>query len=294
MKKIFAFFAALITIAAAFSGCAKKPANEPDGDSAPVDMGQIYYNNSMTSDTFLVGPDGKKINASEIKFVTNKGEKETEPTNVLEEGKFYEAECGFAYAYVPSVYFDSTNNPEKFAGDQFVDKIIDKESSISTEFIRVNAGDKFGGLTVKSARSVFNSWNADQNYYTGSEIEFDGEITVTGLFTIPPQSEQYPGMVQDMDLHCDGGSEFPLSVEFGSSPEIGFYHSPYQPNTSIYTDFPSIKLGKITDYDLDLDGFGEGSILERAEVTLTDVKLIYGIQGNHVGAYAKLVNVKRL
>lgn len=295
MKKMLAIFTLTAIISAALSGCAKQHTADDDGESEkPVDMGAIHYIDSTESETFLVGLDGKNIKASEIKYLKNKN---YEPTNILDENDFGHAECiGFAYAFKPSVYFDSTIAPDKFSSDGY--SYTGEDTAASSEFIRVNVGDKFGDLTVKSARCVFSNYNVhvdsdDYLGYEGSEIELDGEITLRGRLYIPPRDPKYPGMVQDMQFQGSVENGLPISAEFWHSPELGFCHVP---NSSVftYTDVPEIRLGGYPDYDIDFDGLSEGDINTEVEITITNIKICYGIQGNRSDPTAELVSVKRL
>ena len=61
-----------------------------------------------------------------------------------------------------------------------------------------------------------------------------------------------------------------------------------------YTDVPEIRLGGYPNYDIDFDGLSEGDINAEVEITITNIKICYGIQGNMSEPTAELVSVKRL
>ncbi len=300
MKKYFSILAAAVLL---LTGCTDEKttpdSSEPSeslsfSDPAPesLPVGGITYKGAASGETFLKGLDGKPIEVSEI---TSLADKDYKPTSVLDENNFGKAECnGFAYAFEPAIFYEKSEHPELFDNDVYIGKDAEK----SLEFIRVSTGDKFGSLTVKSARSVFSTANTDPGegyYYEGSEIEFDGEITLTGWLSIPSVNEKYPNVILDMSFDCDDEKKLPLSVNFVCDPEYGgYYHIP-DSRWEIYTDIPEISLGKYHDYDdIDFHGLKEGDGWVKAEITITDVKMKYGIQGYYGPVTAALVNIKPL
>lgn len=289
MKKILAIFTLTAVIAAALTGCHKEELPRLEKVTEPVDLGPVYYNGSAEAETFLTGLDGKKIKASEIKYLKNKN---NAPTTVLDESDFGHAECdGFTYGFVPGVYFDAESSPEKFGSDKL--SYIGEKAGESKEFIRINVGDKFGSLTVKSAKCYFASYilnGEDYLGYSDGELEFDGEITLTGLLEIPEQISAYPGMVLEMNFF--GGTEngIPLSIACWYEPETGYRHIPLDYHRA-YTDVPLLYLGKFPDYSIDFDGLAEGDEA-KVEITVTGLKLFSDLGECH--ATAEIVEVKRL
>lgn len=285
-----------IMLAAVMTACGNSPDRSgSDADkwgSAPESTaaGGITYKGSASGETFLKGLDGKPIEVSEIDSLADKN---YEPTAVLDENNFGHAECnGFAYVFEPSVFFEESEDPELFDNGYYTGE----KGKPVTEFMRVNVGDKFNGLTVKSARAVFSTLNTDLGdgyYYEGSEIKFDGEITLTGWLSIPSVDEKYPNVILDMSFYCDNEKKLPLSVDFVCNPKFGgYYHIPRETIIGIYTDIPQISLGKYPDYDIDFQGLKEGDAWVKAEITVTDVKMICGIQGDGGHVTAKLGNIK--
>lgn len=145
--------------------------------------------------TFLVCPDGAPIFTSEITEIYS-GNEETndkksltlfQAENAARNKRDFKVKCdGFAYGYFPEPSFDRNSLPEAFGGSSGI-----AEYDRSSEFIRVKTGDTFGTLTVKNACSYFNTnWNltALSNtagaYYSGSLIEYDGEIELSGYASV--------------------------------------------------------------------------------------------------------------
>lgn len=283
MKK----YMAIIITAALLAGLAGCDKHTDSGDSSGtvsemVFVGEVTYNGSTIAETFLTGLDGKAITAAEI---TRLAVKDSKADGVLDETDFERAECdGFAYAFKPSVYFDKSLNPEMFSEDVFIG-----EEDNSTEFARVNVGDKLGGLTVKSARTVFSAVNMNDAYYEGCEIELEGEITLTGELSIPMEMKDYP-YKYNLPMTFKPES-FPISVDF-HAVNGEFYHY-ISSGIGTYSDAPTIALGTLRDCDIDLDGMSDG-FTYRAQITVDNVKMCCGIQGYAGRVEANLLNVKRL
>ena len=291
-SKFLAFLTAAAASSVILTGC--KSAKPRNFEEERVDMGPVYYNGSTETETFLTGFDGRKIKASEIDYLlekTGRNKKDLKQTNILNEKSFCHAECdGFAYGFVPGVYYDKENDPDKFGGDFY----IGEKTGESKEFIRINVGDKFGELTVKSATTYFGAWIEDGADFTGcdgSELEFDGEITLTGILDIPPQNPAYPGMILDMTFQSGLENGLPLSLGFFRESGLEPTHYPLD-GYNVYTDVPEISLGKFTDYGIYFDGLDEGDSA-RVELTVTNVKL-HGRGRGFQPAPAEIVNVKRL
>lgn len=284
--KTFAVVWATVVLIAGLAGC--KHEEVPTGSTESWEKLDVTYNGSTTAETFLIGLDGKAITAAEITLLTDKNSKQTA---VLDENDFERAECdGFAYAYVPSVYYDKETNPEMFnLNNMFIGDEIK-----STEFMRVKVGDKFGGLTIKSARTVFRVNDTNSTYYEGSEIEFDGEITLTGTLVmpnVPPLNAPYPDAETPIRLDVTKETAFPLAVGF--TFENGkFYHN--FDIYDVYTDIPGIWLGKFSEYNnIDFGGLSWCDSTA-AEVTVNNVRVSYGIRGAAIGISANILNIKRL
>lgn len=295
MKKIFALItlaAVIVTSTSLLTGYKTIKSRGSEGDSGPVDMGPIYYNGSTEGETFLIGLDGNKIKASEIKYLLNKNFK---PTNILDENDFRQATCeGFTYAFKPSEYTDSTIEPDKFINNGY--DYIGERTAASSDYFRVNVGDKFGGLTVKSAKCNFNAYTLNKEEYLGynrGELEFDGEITLTGTLVIPDRLPQYNNMVMEMKFYSELENGIPLSLECSYRPEFGadIQHGVHE-QYKTYSDIPHLDLRKITEYDLDFDGLSHGDSA-RVEITVTGLRLFANLN-DPCYAYAELVDIKRL
>lgn len=277
MKRFASIIVTTIFIAG-LAGCNKSADLEDPSDtvSESVFVGEVTYNGSTTAETFLMGLDGKAITTAEI---TRLIVKDSKMDGVLDETNFEWVECdGFAYAFKTRAYLNESANSE----------IINKDDNL-TEFIRVNVGDKFGGLTVKSARTVFSAVNLNDAYYEGSEIELEGEITLTGELSIPMEVEHYPYPYNPPMTFKP--NSFPISVDF-NAVNGKFYHY-VVPGLGSRSDIPTIGLGTLRDCNIDLDGMSDG-FTYTVQITVDNVKMCCGIQGDAGGIDANLLNVKRL
>lgn len=282
----------LATVLTACSGSREQSSSNSDqgnSNSESSTIGKITYKGATSGETFFIGLDGKPIDVSEITALTNK---KYEPTAVLDKENFSRAECnGFAYAFEPNIMFEEKSNPELFANGFYVGE----ETQPVSDFVRVNVGDKFNGLTVKTAKTVFNAFNSNKSkgYYEGSELEFDGELVLTGWLTIPPLDDKYPDLVLDMTFDCDADNKLPLSSIFCYDQDQGFYHCPSL-RYGIFSDIPTIFLGEYRDCNVDFQGLTEGDTLVRVQIIVSDLKMVCGIQGDYGSVTATLVDVKLL
>lgn len=69
----------------------------------------------------------------------------------------------------------------------------DVPETVTHEYRRYNVGDVIGGLTLKECRTTFDSYlgNSVPRYFGGGEAYFDGEITMSGVCCVVPETEGY-------------------------------------------------------------------------------------------------------
>lgn len=149
--------------------------------------------------TFLIGLDGEPVYTSEISEIYNFDRETLEyiRTETLDRESFSRGVCeSFTYGYIPRMFVNFIDNPELFEDSDKTGFYFycGEELPDSGEFIRINVGDKFGDLTVKTARSVFDRrWNGFDEFYGSGYIEFDGEVELTGYVNVVNDSEFYLG-----------------------------------------------------------------------------------------------------
>lgn len=318
MKKITAIICA-IAMLAAFTGCDNKetsgsvPENTESstGNSAPENTQDSTGNSEGTSEstdnsdstpessapeenkgepTFLTCVDGTVIYTSDITSLNNDDAKddtvELPLIEELDEERFineaYSVICdGFAYAFTSKNSFNPVENPESFQSHETFDEYIGEEIAPSSEYFRVKPGDKFGELTVKSAKTTFYA-----NYcsyegkdiigaytYSGS-IEFDGELELTGFIRVLEANEGYDEggtMIFVPDNECM--DKIPL-IMYKVNDENGMVQHYLMCNFDgiAYNELNRFTFGNIRDYnDIDLDGLEIGERFTRVKITVGDI-----------------------
>lgn len=262
---------------------------ESSGDSAPESSDSSESSESVSDvpekrqpdgePTFLKGLDGKPIYTSEITQITayDLEKREEIPTDKLDPENFSALCEGFTYVYIPRPSVDFMANPELFemSEDGKYHYYIGEELPDSYEFTRVNVGDKIGGLTVKSASSYFkpSGYEGSEQYYAHGNIEFEGELELTGFVIVDEEHELYPGTGGNTFFYPDSASsvkipraQFDLDLEndkarhYVSSVENSFY--------GWYGDGGSLFLGNIADFDSELR---EGDMYVKVRVAVGDI-----------------------
>lgn len=237
--------------------------------------------------TFLKGLDGEPIYTSEITQITayDLEKREEIPTDKLDPENFSAVCEGFTYVYMPRPSVDFMSDPELFKADESGERYeyIGEELPDSYEFTRVNAGDKIGGLTVKSASSYFkpSGYEGSEQYYAHGNIEFEGEVELTGFVVVTEEHPLYPENGGKIFFYPDSASsvkipraQFDLDLEndkarhYVSSIENSFY--------GWYGDGGSLFLGNIADFDSELR---EGDMYVKVRVAVGDIKWDSGSLG---------------
>ncbi len=331
MKK---FCTTLLTtvLLVSLTGC--KPNEEsPDTTNSPGDSSAITdsSDNSGNSDnsstpesepepqkpagepTFLICPDGTPVYTSEIREVYTgsefSGNKETLTFEQAEqyaracEGEFNVKCEGFAYGFIPERALNRVDNPEMFKeagngnGFDFIGEELDKYGygKLSTDFIRIKTGDKFGTLTVKSAYTLFGNNHFQKEfdetpgaYISGGAIEFDGEVELTGYVNVWEDSD-YQGSGGTMVFFPDGESSMKIPViSFGYSEEhVKGHHRGERSSNGYFGDW-DCTLGNMSEVECDTSGLHKGDVFVKVKITADNVT------SGHGGVRLKLKNIEVL
>lgn len=258
--------------------------------------------------TFLTAPDGTPIYTSQITEIY-KGSEEggTKETITLEEAERmaregdvdFTVKCdGFAYGYIPkkavNAYDDPTLFKEYESGSgsyEYLGDDYDNETGYgkySTEYIIIKPGDKIGGLTVKSAYTLFRGnelWNGNTMieprelfgrpgaYLFGCSVEFEGEVTLTG----------YADITSINSFYGTGGDTL-FFPDKDSSPLLPCFSYGTHPDTDKICHFPSLggfgfffgdwwlNLGNIFEMDCDTSSLHAGDEHVKVKTVLSDLK----------------------
>lgn len=244
--------------------------------------------------TFLIGLDGKPIYTSELTHVsiTENGEERETAFSELSESDDFSVTCdGFAYAQLPNgKNYNSAYEPGMFKDDLYRGEDLINENPIN----RIEVGDTICGLTVKSARTIFKQGNYPQNffdkYFSRCEVEFSGEVTLTGYADVTMYSEFYLDASGDMSFNADKESDVLPIISFcawGKNDRL--YIHPYTSQKYLYNDSVCIELGNINEMDADHD-FDYGESRVRVKITIDNIRM----QSDSMSIQAHLKSIERL
>lgn len=260
--------------------------------------------------TFLTCVDGTVIYTSDITSLNNDDAKddtvELLPIEELDEERFineaYSVICdGFVYAFTPKIAFNPVQNPDKFQSYEDIYEYIGDEAAPGSEYYRVEPGDKFGELTVKSAATSFyanyssyEGKNINGAYTFSGSIEFDGELELTGYVRVSEANEGYDegGEIRFVpDNECI--DKIPV-IKYEVNEDNGAvqHHTRGNFNSTAYNDINLFSLGNIRDYsDIDLDGLEVGERFTHVKITIGD---IVSSGGSLSDIDAKLLGLKKI
>lgn len=303
MKKL-AYLAAFAFILANFTACKRSEqakAQSPESVAASVIEGSTEDETRAADEemipegepTFLTGPDGCPIYTSELTRYQDlsefHGTHEQFPLEQFNKQTFKsrdilcdlpEVVCeGFAYAFIPRFNINYSEAPDKF--EEFDDvslRYIGDPLPDGNDYFRIKVGDMFDKLTVKSACTTFNYYNAigvdDPDsipglYLAGAEIQYEGEVEMTGCIQVL-ETVGY-STAGDMNFYPDGKcvSQIPAALyctEYGN-PERGVFYMAAE-SWGSYGYLNEITLGNMNDYDIDFDGLKPGDKNVRVKVTI--------------------------
>ncbi|MDE7230443.1 MAG: hypothetical protein K2N56_08190 [Oscillospiraceae bacterium] len=269
------------------SGSSDIPSSSDNSDSAPEPQ------KPDGEPTFLTAPDGTPIYTSQITKYQDPGRRpdgthEQYPLDTFSRETFSDlARCpevvceGFAYAFIPRFNVNVSEAPDKFTESFGIQEYSGEELPPSNEYFKINVGDKFGGLTVKSAESVFSYMNGFgiENaesihgiYLSDAVIEYEGEVEMTGCIQVM-RTEGYE-TEGNLWFYPDGGcvSKIP-SARYGfddGNRELGVFHYASS-GFGAYGELNQIVLGNMYDYgNVDFDGLKPGDTFVRVKITIKD------------------------
>ena len=245
--------------------------------------------------TFLTCVDGTVINTSDITLLQGTV---YDIDNKLEEFAIedfskerflngdYSVTCdGFAYAFTSKDSFNPVQNPDLFQVKEHFEKLelkeyVGEKIAPSSDYYRVEPGDKFGELTVKSAETVFYSNYSNYEgkgiygaYMYGGTIRFDGELELTGFVRVSEANEGYDegGEIRFVpDNECV--DKIPI-IKYEVNEDSGAVQHSLTGNwdSNAYNDINRFSLGNLHDYDIDLDGLEVGERFTRVKITIGNI-----------------------
>ena len=325
MKKKLAIMA-LAAVLMLGTGCSKAPSESDSVSDDISDVPPVSYAPPSGSDsdvskdkgepTFLICPDGTPVYTSEITAVFTGSDEEGDRHDItLEEAERFAREggdftvicSGFVYAYIPENAFNRIDNPDLFNIDDDVIGLFSigdtqyfgytgEEISPSTEFIRLEAGDRIGSLTLKSAAVYFGNAPGNMdirefsdkpgNFLRGCSAEFDGELELSGYLSVSPFNELY-NMGGNITFYPDSKSCAKLPMADGRwDRELGsFVHKPFAVSDGYYGDF-RLDFGNINELTVDTGTLAYGDSLIKATVKIGDIRFefnpVYSMTMQHM------------
>ncbi len=292
-----------------------KPGNSDNSDSSTASESVPEPPKPAGEPTFLTCPDGTPIYTSEIsevyKGAEEWGNKEAitleQAEKFAKDGSDFSVRCdGFAYGSTSERTLNRVDDPEMFkdTGEaksfDFLRGKFDVnefEGEYSTDYTRIEVGDKFGSLTVKNAYTLFTrrTWYEGEDfsdvpgvYLSGCGVEFDGEIEMTGYVIITPVETLY-GEGGDMEFIPDGDSSviLPKFKFFLNKKARCMCHFPYVSARGYCGT--SYDIGNMYKVECDTSGLNPGDSFVKVKIVLDDVKCTSAHLG---GLHAKLKSIE--
>lgn len=182
---------------------------------------------------------------------------------------------GFVYAFTPKTAFNRIQNPDKFRLNEGDYEYVGDETAPSSEYYRVETGDKFGELTVKKAWTTFRAnysnfegKDIDGAYTYAGGLEFDGEPELTGYVPVSRANEGAKiSFVPDNE--CVG--KIPVVKYAVNEESAAVQHYPRETDGVTYGDIDAFLLDIIHDYDVDPDALEEGERFTHVKITIGDI-----------------------
>lgn len=313
-KKILAKTISFMLIAASLTGCANQnqPPENLQGTSTASQTANDTQNSTVTESepnsepqtpsgepTFLLCPDGVPLYTSEITEIYSGSDKNPATFDEAEQGirsvkyehgsltceEQFTIKCdGFTYGYIPMPALNRVDNPDMFEEDGSSFRYLgatDKSGElISTDFIRIKNGDKFGTLTVKNAYIIFGTndhlFDGDPEApgacVIGKGLEFDGEVELEGYICVTPADTLY-GTGGDMKFYPNAESSVKIPIPGGSWRfEYDKYCHITYPSWTGWIGDEWFDVGNIHDTEFDVSGVSDGDQFVKAKITLENIR----------------------
>lgn len=260
-------------------GCNGEPGSNTSSDNGTSSVSEpvtsIDNTPSVPGDaTFLKGALGDPIGLSEITLAM--GAEFTEiPPEQLSEDNFSHAAASCAYFAYPA-YGCRTSLDDSYDADNVLFPGVPQGES-GGDYIKVKAGDKIFGLTVKTASSSFDQNARVPGTIVGTFLELDSEVTVTGYAWIEQQDE-YGISAGDIKLIPSGDVQLPV-IRFDSADENGIPSricGGVSLANGIYftNDFGgSFDLGNIADTAADISDIPNNGSYAKVNITLSNIRM---------------------
>lgn len=255
------------------------PANVSDGSgssgiSSTVSPGTESFTLTVPAEDplpiTLYGPDHVQITYGDVLGVT------------LPDGKVVKADefdasnwesivCdGFTYLASPTgSSVNSVDAPELFEANSASESVFFDNS----DYKRFNVGDKYGGLTLKSAMTIFrNDGSSPEERLSECIAEFEGSITLDA-YILRRVPENPRGMIcVPKASGCALPVMFPTIGEDGKFTSKAFIGDYFSGTFEYKSEYPIIRLQNINEFDLG-DLYDNGSNYAEVTITLSNIHM---------------------
>ncbi|MBD5130188.1 MAG: hypothetical protein HDT43_09725 [Ruminococcaceae bacterium] len=255
--KIFGFaavFAALISAAclAVYFRVNEPRINIIQPDSSVSAVGSAGTSSAVTIDPLLAvrdmpiplyGPDRVQIKYGDVTSVTLPDGK-TVSAAEFDPDNWESVICdGFTYLATPR----GLNYSSAEYSNSIIDDVLEKmgqsysENDYGVNYRRVNVGDKFGDLTVKSATAIFHINSSGYGKLWQCKVEFEGEVTINAC------------IICDKEIHCvplNGERTLPVMSSEAYTDYLGYFSKAYfgeylSGEFRYYSDYPAFSLNNV-------------------------------------------------
>ncbi len=228
----------------------------------------------------LCGPEGDEIFQEDITSFSPM--EDGTALSELNADNWFSIECdGFAYLAEPTgISMNSVQNTDIYDTENWSFK--DEPERSPAKYKRAYVGEEFMGLKVTGASCVFNLNNsgleADEKYFAGCDVAFEGELTMTGYACMAPEDDGYT-VKHDISFVPDNESCL-LPVMLFQISEKGIYSPVYKCGTADFAwrnEYPGTVNAGNADYegykDLDFGFFPEDGSYVPVKITINNITM---------------------
>lgn len=219
----------------------------------------------------FMAPDGKPVDLTGVPL-TDLNDKSITVDELTEDNWFEIKIDGSAYlAQSGGIWYDSVTNADIYNADML--EFSGVPNAVKHEYKKYKVGDTFGELRITEASTSFMNFsdNPYYKYFNGSEVRFDGTLTLTGKMYMFPEAEGY---IVERDLFfypsAEDGKKIPLMIYNTNDDGEDLMYVARNGDTVFVSDSARLALGNMDSYtQFDFSGLP-------MDGTWVDVKITVG------------------
>ncbi len=296
MKKLTAVIMAILMLAS-LAACSTSPNLKSDFSDISSDISDyVSENMNSSADISSPGNSGGSIDlesSSELDYFPLENITMPDGSVVSKyEGKYAEPDyLNFDFSfirYAQPIYYSTFDDPDLIDWETLMFKIDPTAPIENQNYFKVEAGDKLqNGLTVRSAKySVYKNGSVSI-----SSIEFDGELTLTGILYCYPESDFLNTSLGDLVFFAD-----PTEVDSLPVSIVSDYNEVTEPwideenKIAWISDKVLFHIGNINKTPVDLSEIITLGEYAKVKITLKSIKM--GWSDNGLSSRAVIVSVE--